>query len=92
MVGGTHAQRAESMKLDDGIDKEELEEVTGPAKSYARFGALGIQMVAFLAAGVLGGRWLDGKVDVGFPLFTLIGVLFGLVGALWFLFKEATKK
>jgi len=80
------------MKLDDGIDKEELEEITGPAKSYARYGALGIQMVAFLAVGVLGGRWLDSKVDPEFPLFTLIGVLFGLAGALWFLFKEATKK
>jgi len=49
-------------------------------------------MVAFLALGILGGRWLDGKVPVKFPLFTLLGVLFGLVGALWFLFKEATKK
>jgi len=80
------------MKLDDGIDKKELEEVTGPAKSYARFGALGIQMVAFLAVGVIGGRWLDGKVPLKFPLFTVLGVLFGLVGAMWFLFKEATKK
>lgn len=80
------------MKLEDGIDKEELAEVTGPAKSYARFGALGIQMVAFLAVGVLGGRWLDGRVAMKFPLFTLIGVFFGLAGALWFLFKEATKK
>ena len=80
------------MKLDDGIDKEELEELNRPAKSYARYGALGIQMVAFLAVGVVGGRWLDGKVPMKFPLFTLLGVLFGVVGALWFLFKEATKK
>ena len=65
------------MKLDDGIDKEELEEVTGPAKSYARYGALGIQMVAFLAVGVIGGRWLDGKLAWKFPLFTLLGVAFG---------------
>ena len=80
------------MKLDDGIDKEELEEVTGPAKSYARYGALGIQMEAFLAVGVIGGRWLDGKLAWKFPLFTLLGVAFGLVGSLWFLFKEAQRK
>ena len=80
------------MKFDDGIDKDELESVNGPAKSYGRYGALGIQMVAFLAAGVLGGRWLDSKVVLKFPLFTLLGVFFGLAGALWFLFKEATKK
>ena len=80
------------MKLDDGIDKDELEEVTGPAKSYARYGALGIQMVAFLAIGVVGGRWLDGKLAWKFPAFTLLGLTFGLVGALWFLFKEAKRK
>ena len=80
------------MKFDDGIDKDELESVNGPAKSYGRYGALGIQMVAFLAVGVLGGRWLDSKVVLKFPLFTLLGVFFGLAGALWFLFKEATKK
>lgn len=80
------------MKIEDGIDKEELESVNGPAKSYGKYGALGIQMVAFLAVGVLAGRWMDSKVVLKFPLFTLLGVLFGLVGALWFLFKEATKK
>ncbi|HRH68379.1 MAG TPA: AtpZ/AtpI family protein [Flavobacteriales bacterium] len=80
------------MKLDDGIDKEELDSVTGPAKSYARFGAMGIQMVAFLIIGVLGGRWIDGKVVLKFPLFTVLGVVLGLTGALWFLFKEVSKK
>ena len=80
------------MKIDDGIDKEELESVNGPAKNYGKYGVLGIQMVAFLAVGVLGGRWLDSKVVLKFPVFTLLGVLFGLVGALWFLFKEATRK
>ncbi len=80
------------MRLDDGIDEEELESVNGPAKSYGKYGALGIQMVAFMAVGVLGGRWLDTRVVLTFPLFTLLGVFFGLAGALWFLFKEATKK
>lgn len=79
------------MKINDGINKEELEEVTGPAKSYARFGALGVQMVAFLAIGTLAGRWIDGKVALKVPVFTLLGVLFGLIGAMWFLFKEARK-
>ncbi|MBP6311182.1 MAG: AtpZ/AtpI family protein [Flavobacteriales bacterium] len=79
------------MKVDDRINKEELDEVAGPAKSYARFGALGVQMVAFLALGILGGRWVDGKVALKIPVFTLLGVLFGLIGAMWFLFKEARR-
>lgn len=80
------------MKLEDGLDEEELKEITGPAKSYARYGALGIQMVAFLAVGILGGRWLDRMVPIGFPLFTLAGVFFGVAAALWSLFKETRKK
>ncbi|MBK8498610.1 MAG: AtpZ/AtpI family protein [Flavobacteriales bacterium] len=79
------------MKLDDGIDKEELEEVTGPAKSYARFGALGAQMVVSLVLFILGGRWLDRGLDLSTPWFTVLGVLLGIVAALWLLFKETRK-
>ncbi len=80
------------MKLDDGIDKSELEEVKQGMNAYARFGTLGIQMVAFLVIGIFGGRWLDRTVVLKFPLFTLLGTLIGVVGAMWFLFQETKKK
>ena len=80
------------MKIDDGIDKEELEEITGPAKSYARFGALGVQMMAAIVMFLLGGRWLDGKLALKTPWFTVLGVFMGIAGALWFLFKETRKQ
>ncbi len=76
------------MKIDDGIDKDELREITGPAKSYARFGALGVQMMAAIVLFLLGGRWLDGWLGLGTPWFTVLGVFLGITGALWFLFKE----
>ena len=79
------------MKLDDGIDKEELEEITGPAKSYARYGALGVQMVVGMALFILGGRWLDKLLHLETPWFTVAGVFFGIAGALWLLFKETRK-
>jgi F0F1-type ATP synthase assembly protein I len=79
------------MKLDDGIDQEELEEVTGPAKSYARYGALGVQMVVGMVVFILGGRWLDKALHVGTPWFTVLGVLLGIIAALWLLFKETRK-
>lgn len=80
------------MKLDDGIDKEELEEITGPAKSYARYGAIGAQMVVALVLFILGGRWLDRILHLATPWFTLLGVLLGITGALWFLFQETRRK
>lgn len=80
------------MKLDDGIDKEELEEVTGPAKSYARYGALGVQMMVAIVLFVLGGRWLDKTLHQETPWFTVLGVFLGITGALWFLFKETRRK
>jgi LPXTG-motif cell wall-anchored protein len=79
------------MKLDDGIDKEELEEITGPAKSYAKYGALGAQMVVGMVLFILGGRWLDKALELGTPWFTVLGVLLGIAGALWLLFKETRK-
>jgi F0F1-type ATP synthase assembly protein I len=78
------------MKLDDGIDKKELEQLTRPAKSYARFGALGVQMVATVTLFILLGRWVDKVVHSG-PWFSVCGALLGIVGALWFLFKEARR-
>lgn len=80
------------MKLDDGINKEELEEVKQGMNAYARFGTLGIQMVAFLALGVFGGHWLDKTMGWKFPVFTLLLTFMGIAGALWFLFQETKKK
>lgn len=79
------------MKIDDGIDKEELDEITGPAKSYARYGALGVQMVASIVVFILLGRWLDGLLEAKTPWCTVCGALFGIAGAIWFLFKETRK-
>lgn len=80
------------MKLDDGIDKEELNRITGPAKSYARYGALGIQMVATVTVFILCGHWLDGAAGLKTPWFTVLGVFMGVTGALWFLFQVTRKR
>src|SRR5262245_16171128 len=77
----------DQMKLDDGIDKDELEEVTRPANAYARYGALGIQMALMVILGILGGRWLDGVIGWKFPLFTLLLMFLGLAGAIWLLLR-----
>lgn len=79
------------MKLDDGIDKEELEEIARPVKSYAKYGALGAQMMMGMVLFILGGRWLDKTLALATPWFTVVGVFLGIAGALWLLFKETRK-
>jgi hypothetical protein len=79
------------MKIDDGIDKEELKEITTPAKSYARYGALAFQMAAVIALAVWGGRWLDGLVGWKFPLFTIVLLLAALTGVIWSVYRSLSK-
>ncbi len=79
------------MKIDDGIDKDELEEVTGPAKSYARYGSLAFQMAAVIALAVWGGQWLDGLLGWRFPAFTILFLLAGLVGVIWSVYRSVKK-
>ena len=45
-------------------------------RGYLKFAHVGTQFALFVAGGVLGGWWLDGKLGVT-PLFTLIGTLVG---------------
>ncbi|MFA7077943.1 MAG: AtpZ/AtpI family protein [Syntrophomonas sp.] len=41
---------------------------------------LGTSVAAAIAVGLLGGRWLDNRFDMGY-LFTVLGLLFGLLTA-----------
>lgn len=41
---------------------------------------LGTSVAAAIALGLLGGRWLDNRFDMGY-LFTILGFLFGVVTA-----------
>jgi F0F1-type ATP synthase assembly protein I len=41
----------------------------------------GITLAVAVILGFFAGQWLDGRLNTGIPLFTLIGVLFGLVAS-----------
>lgn len=79
------------MKIDDGINKEELEEITAPVRTYARYGALAFQMAAMIALAVLGGRWLDGLIGWKFPVFTIVLLLAVLSGVIWSVYRSLKK-
>lgn len=55
---------------------------------YARYSGLAFQMVIIVVAMILGGRWLDQKVENETPWYTLAGAILGIFAALYYLFKE----
>jgi hypothetical protein len=78
--------------MDAGDPKEELKKVRKGYDNYLRYSGLGLQMAGVILAGVLGGRWLDGRIGWKFPALTLLGALLGITGAMLFLFKETGRK
>ncbi|MGM0496655.1 MAG: AtpZ/AtpI family protein [Bacteroidota bacterium] len=60
-----------------------------PLKEYAKYSHIGFQMLAIIFLAVFGGLKLDELVDsIGFPLFTLVGSILGVVLAIYFAIKD----
>jgi hypothetical protein len=72
--------------------KEELKKARKGYNSYLRYSGLGLQMAGVILAAMLGGRWLDAQLAWKIPVFTLLGALLGITGAMLFLFKETGRK
>jgi len=78
--------------MDPGF-KEEKEELKKGVNSYAKYSAMGIQMVVIVAVGVIGGVKLDAWLRPElFPLFTVFLTLFSIFGALYLFLKDFIKK
>jgi hypothetical protein len=60
-------------------------------KDYMRYSGIGLTMAACVAVFTFLGRWLDDLVQWKVPVFTLVGALVGVVGAMLYLFR-ATRK
>ena len=43
--------------------------------AYLRYSALGLQMAGIILLSIWAGRWLDGRVDTGFPAFTALAMV-----------------
>lgn len=61
-------------------------------KAYARYSSIAFQMLVIILAGVFGGRELDRWLDIGFPLFTLIFTILGVVLAIYSVIRDLLKK
>lgn len=63
-----------------------------PLKSYAKYSALGFEMVIIILAGAFGGRELDKLVKWNFPVFTLVLTILAVVGAILYGVRDVLKK
>ncbi|MDD9941451.1 MAG: AtpZ/AtpI family protein [Myxococcales bacterium] len=57
-------------------------------KTYARVGAVGIELALSTVLGLLGGQWLDGRFDTT-PFLTILGLLLGLTAGFRSLVRTA---
>ena len=49
-------------------------------------------MIVVIVAGSLGGKYADQHFQLGFPIFTLLGVIFSVFAALYLAVKDFLKK
>lgn len=57
-------------------------------KVFARVGALGIELAVSTVIGLLGGRWLDGKLGTE-PWLSIVGLILGVVAGFRSLYQTA---
>jgi len=71
---------------------EKKKKKNSPLSFYARYSALGFEMIIIILAGAFGGRELDKVVKWNFPVFTLTLTLLAVVGAIFYGARELFKK
>ncbi|HIA36666.1 MAG TPA: AtpZ/AtpI family protein [Flavobacteriales bacterium] len=62
-----------------------------PLNNYAKYSALGFQMMAIILLSLFAGIKADEYLNMEFPLFTLILTIAGLAASLYYLFKQVLK-
>ena len=68
--------------------EKESESREHPLKFYAKYSALGFQMLAIILVGAFGGRALDSKLDWGFPVFTVVLTILAVVMSIVYGIRE----
>jgi NhaP-type Na+/H+ or K+/H+ antiporter len=51
--------------------------------NFLHYAGMGTQMLLTILVLVLAGRWLDKRFPPEFPLYTLLGALFGVSGSMY---------
>lgn len=74
------------------MDKETSNKKKKQLNAYAKYSGMAIQMGVIIGLGTWLGVWADSKIDMEFPLFTLILSLFSVITALYLVLKDFIQK
>ncbi|MGM0530004.1 MAG: AtpZ/AtpI family protein [Bacteroidota bacterium] len=89
--GNQENGRKNSRNKQKGIKKESRKD-SNPLREYAKYSALGFQMMVIILLGLFGGMKLDEwAAGINFPLFTLLGVILGVVLGIYYAIKDFIK-
>ena len=72
--------------------KEPASKPTQQVAAYLRFMGLGLTMIGIVLVFTFAGMWLDRQLQWGFPVFTVLLSLLGIVGAMLHLFRATGRK
>jgi len=59
-----------------------------PLADYAKYSVLGLQMAAMIVAFTFAGKYLDSFNWIKFPLFTVMGLIFGVFGSMYYMIRQ----
>jgi ATP synthase protein I len=59
-----------------------------PLADYAKYSALGLQMAAFIVICTFAGKYIDSFKFLKMPLFTIVGLIFGVFGSMYYMIKK----
>jgi F0F1-type ATP synthase assembly protein I len=57
-------------------------------KNFARFSGLAFQLFAIIGIGIWFGYWLDNRMQLRVPIFTLVGAMLSLTVVIFYLIKQ----
>ncbi|MEQ8360933.1 MAG: AtpZ/AtpI family protein [Cytophagales bacterium] len=56
--------------------------------NFYKYSGLGLQMLVTIGLATFAGIWLDKKLEIKFPVFTLIFLLGSFAGSLYLIYRE----
>jgi hypothetical protein len=59
-----------------------------PLADYAKYSALGLQMAAFIVICTFAGKYIDSFKLLKLPIFTILGLIFGVFGSMYYMIKK----
>ena len=79
------------MPMDKKLPEKKQNKERQSLSSFARYSGMAFQIAAAVIAGILAGRWLDGKFHNKFPLFTTVLTLLGVFVGVYFVIRDVLK-